>query len=61
MLIKKQIYIMNPNYASKVREDLDVLLATRFIYHIETTQWLSPLVICQRKIENCVYVWIIEN
>jgi hypothetical protein len=29
---------MNPNYASKVRENLDKLLDVGFIYHLETTQ-----------------------
>jgi hypothetical protein len=32
---------MNPNYALKVREDLDKLLDIGFIYPIETTQWLK--------------------
>jgi hypothetical protein len=50
---------MYPNYALKVREEIDKLLATRFIYLIETTQWLSPLVIVPKK--NCIYVWNIEN
>jgi hypothetical protein len=29
---------MNPNYALRVREDLDKLLDVGFIYPIETTQ-----------------------
>jgi hypothetical protein len=40
---------MNLNYALKVREDLDKLLNVGFIYLIETTQWLSPLVIVPKK------------
>jgi hypothetical protein len=40
---------MNPNYALRVREDLDKLLDTRFIYPIETIQWLSLLVIVPKK------------
>jgi hypothetical protein len=40
---------MNPNYALNVKEDLDILLATGFIYFIKTTQWLSPLVIMPKK------------
>ncbi len=43
---------MNPNYALKVREDLDKLLDIGFIYPIETTQWLSPLVIVPKKNGN---------
>jgi hypothetical protein len=40
---------MNLNYALKVREDLDNLFDTGFIYPIETTQWLSPLVVVPKK------------
>jgi hypothetical protein len=40
---------MNPNYALKIKEDLDKLLDTGFIYPIETTQWLSLLVIVPKK------------
>jgi hypothetical protein len=40
---------MNPNYAQKVKEDLDKLLDSRFIFPIETTQWLSLLVIVPKK------------
>ncbi len=43
--IKQRQYRMNPNYALKVREDLDKLCDVGFIYPIETTQWLFPLVI----------------
>ncbi len=47
--IKQRQYKMNLNYALKVREDLDKVLDIRFIYPIETTQWLSPLVIVLKK------------
>jgi hypothetical protein len=50
--IKQRQYKMNPNYALKVREDLYKLLDARFIYPIETTQWLSPLVIVPKKNEK---------
>jgi hypothetical protein len=52
---------MNLNYALKVREDLDKLLHTRFIYPIETTQWLFPLVIIPKKMGSYEYVWTIVN
>jgi hypothetical protein len=40
---------VNPNYVQRIREDLDTLLDTQFIFSIETTQWLSPLVIVPKK------------
>ncbi len=42
--IKQRQYKMNLYYALKVKEDLDKLLDIGFIYPIETTQWLFPLV-----------------
>ncbi len=47
--IKQKQYRMNPNYALKVREDLDKLFDARFMYPTEITQWLSPLVIVLKK------------
>jgi hypothetical protein len=47
--IKQKQYKMNPNYALKVTKNLDKLLDVGFIYLIETTQWLSPLVIVPKK------------
>jgi hypothetical protein len=43
---------MNPNYTLKVREDLYKLFDATFIYPIETTKWLSPLVIVPKKNEK---------
>ncbi len=37
------------NYALKVKEDLDKLLDTGFIYPIEITQWISLLVTIPKK------------
>jgi hypothetical protein len=54
--IRQRQYIMNPNYALKVKEDLDKLLDARFIYPIKTTPCLSPLVIVSKKMVNYVYV-----
>ncbi len=47
--IKQKQYRMNPNYALKMRENLDKLFDVGFIYPIETIQWLSPLVIVPKK------------
>jgi hypothetical protein len=52
---------MNPNYVVKVREDLDKLLDARFIYPIESTKWLSPLIIIPKKMGSSKFVWIIGS
>jgi hypothetical protein len=56
-LVKQRQYRMNLNYALRVKEDLDKLLDVGFIYPIETTQWLSLLVIIPKmngKLHTCV-------
>jgi hypothetical protein len=40
---------MNPNYAQRVKEDLNKLLDAQFIFPIENTQWLSLLIIVPKK------------
>jgi len=53
---------MNPNYASKVQEDLDHLLAVGFIILIGLMKWLSPIVIVPQKngkLHICMdYMWL---
>jgi hypothetical protein len=58
--IKQKQHKWNPNCALKVRKDLNKLLDTIFIYLIETTQWLSLLVIVPKKngkLHICVDYW----
>jgi hypothetical protein len=52
---------MNPNYVQKVGKNFNKLLDAQFIFHIETTQWLSPLVIVPKKNDKLCFVWIIKN
>jgi hypothetical protein len=52
---------MNPNYAQRVRKNLDKLLDAQFIFPIETTQWLSPLVIVSKKNDKLRICWITKN
>jgi hypothetical protein len=42
-------YRLNPNYATIVKQDIDKLLATRFIQFVEKMTWLSPIVITPKK------------
>jgi len=47
---------MNPNYALKMREDLNKLFELGFIYPIKTTQWLSLIIVPKKngKLQICV-------
>jgi hypothetical protein len=40
---------MNPNYTQRLRKYLDKLLDKKYIFPMETTQWLSSLVIVSKK------------
>jgi hypothetical protein len=42
-------YILNLNYAIIVKQDMDKLLATRFIECVEEATWLSPTLIVPKK------------
>ena len=47
--IRQHRYRMNPNYAAKVKEEIDKLLKVGFIYPIDKATWLSPIVIVPKK------------
>jgi hypothetical protein len=42
-------YIMNPNYGTTVKHDINKLLGTRFIQRLEKTTWLSTIVVIPKK------------
>jgi len=42
-------YILNPNYAIVIKQDIDKLLATGFIQFIEGVIWLSPIVVVPKR------------
>jgi hypothetical protein len=42
-------YILNPNYATLVKQNIDNLLIVGFIEFVEETTWLSPIVLVPKK------------
>jgi hypothetical protein len=53
-------YCMNPNYVTIVKQDLDKLLAIRFIKSMEQVIWLSPIVVVLKnnnKLPICIDFW----
>ena len=53
-------YRMNPNYAAKVKEEIDKLLRVGFIRPVKQVTWLSPIVVVPMKngkIRVCVDYW----
>lgn len=47
--IQAQRYRMNPNYAEKVKEEIQRLLDAKFIQPVNRFTWLSPIVIVPKK------------
>ena len=51
---------MNPNYAARVKEEIDKLLRIGFIRSVKKATWLSPIVVVPKKndkIRVCVDYW----
>ena len=42
-------YTYNDTFAKKIKEEIDKLLAAEFIYEIEHTEWVSPIVVVPKK------------
>jgi hypothetical protein len=42
-------YTLNPNYVIIIKQNIDKLLATRFIQPIEEPTWLSPIMVMPKK------------
>ena len=47
--IAQRRYRMNPNYAAKVKEEIDKLLLVGFIWPVKQATWLSPIVVVPKK------------
>ena len=48
--IRQRQYRLNPKYSLKVKEELEKLLETGFIYPINHSEWVSPIVIVPKKV-----------
>ena len=46
---KQRPYTYNDNFGRKIKEEIDKLLEAEFIYEIEHTKWVSPIVIIPKK------------
>jgi hypothetical protein len=42
-------YWLNPKYSLMVKEDIDKLLEAGFIYPVNNTEWVSPIVVVPKK------------
>ena len=47
--VGKQPYRMNKNYAAQVKEEVDRMLEARIIFKVQTSEWVSPIIISLKK------------
>ena len=47
--VQQRRYHLNPNYAIKVKEEIDKLLKVGFIRPVKKATWLSPIVVVPKK------------
>ena len=47
--VKQHPYRLNPKYKEKVRKELDKMLATGIIEPVEESEWVSPMVVQDKK------------
>jgi hypothetical protein len=47
--VQQRRYRLNPNYAAKVKEEIDKLLRVGFIRPVKRATWLSPTVVVPKK------------
>ena len=48
-MVQRRQYRLNPNYAVKVKEEIDKLLKVKFIRPVKKATWLSPIVVVPNK------------
>ena len=46
---KQRPYTYNEKFANKIKEEINKLLEAKFIYKIEHTEWVSPIMIVPKK------------
>ena len=47
--VKLHLYTYNETFANKIKAELDRLIEANFIYEIEHTEWVSPIVVVPKK------------
>lgn len=47
--VKQRTYLLNPKYKEKVHKDLDKILEVGIIEPVEESDWVSPMVVQEKK------------
>ena len=57
-IVKQLPYRLNPCYKEKVKEELDRMLEARIIEPVEELEWISPIVIQDKKAIGEVRIYV---
>lgn len=64
-LLKHQSCRLNPGVKEKVNKEIEKMLATDLIFLVDEVEWVSPVVIQDKKylddIRVCIYYWRLNN
>ena len=47
--VKQRPYRLNPKYKEKVKVEMDKMIPTRIIEHVEESEWVSPMVVQEKN------------
>ena len=56
--IKKHPYRLNPRYTKKVRQELDKMIAAGTIKPVEESEWVSPMVVQDKKTKGEIRICV---
>ena len=54
--VKQRPYRLNPKYKEKFRKELDKMLATSIIEHVEESEWVSSMVVQDKKTKGDIRI-----
>ena len=57
-LVKQRPYRLNPRYKEKVRQDLDKMIVARIIEVVEESEWVSPMVVQDKKTKGEIRICV---
>lgn len=56
--MRKRPYRMNRNYAARVNEEIEKMLEAGINFQVQTSEWVSPIVISLKKEANQIWICV---
>lgn len=56
--VKQRPYRLNPRYKEKVRQELDTMIAAGIIEPVEESEWVSPMVVQDKKAKGEIRICV---